>query len=188
MQGRKIKPSRHNNFELYCIPYSIKYSYAGIENIRGKTIWIWIGKTAFFPANLPIYLLWTGTPRKFVDLRFAEWAQEFADLQKCDLRGCGKFACPPLTVRYTYINMHYTLYVHMNTKILWILCDDNCKIINSHFYPLLTVGCQHKQACTIHYAWGKIPKIKKGGRSHFSFLIAKSVKSFQELQKQRLFE
>jgi len=50
---------------------SLKYTFMGKKNMRGKPVRIWIRNTAFFLANLICDLL-TWTPRKFADLRFAD--------------------------------------------------------------------------------------------------------------------
>jgi hypothetical protein len=60
---------------------------------------IWIRNTAFFLANLRIWLR-TGTPQKFADLR---WRNQPIHLRICDLRSNKKIACAPVSIIHFYV-------------------------------------------------------------------------------------
>ncbi len=82
-------------------------------------MWIWIKNTAFLFANLRMCNFWTGTPKKFADLRFADQSlqicgfaiQGLAHIRSLRICDCGinprvfgfamcrpitKFSCPSL--------------------------------------------------------------------------------------------
>jgi hypothetical protein len=86
-----------NRFKLvtvlsYMACRSLKYSYVGKDDIRGKPMRIWSRNTEFFLANLRMCDLRTGIQRKSVDL----WINHY-NLRTCDCRMspriCGFLIC-----------------------------------------------------------------------------------------------
>jgi hypothetical protein len=53
---------------------SLKYTYVGKKNIWGQPVQVWITHAAFFLENLRICGSRTGTPRKFANLRYADFS------------------------------------------------------------------------------------------------------------------